>query len=88
MFLTSSGLPTAAAIGGITPVRPPLTVLAMYSAPLPPSQSLSVRLGKPLLAWASNPWHWAQLLTNSRSPMPIACASRASSAAGMALNLA
>ena len=76
---TSSPLPTAAAIGGITPLRPWVMVCWMVANEPPHNQSLSVRLGKPLLPRASEPWQAAQLLMNRRSPMPIAWPSRASS---------
>ena len=56
------GLPTAAAIGGITPLRPSVMVSMIVSGAPPHSQSLSVRFGKPLLPRASEPWHCAQLL--------------------------
>src|SRR5438093_6069619 len=81
---TSCALPTAAAIGGIVPTRPLAIVSSIFCGVPPCSQSLSVRSGKPLLPRASEPWHIAQLLTNSRSPTPMACPSLASCSAGKA----
>ena len=52
---TSSGVPTAAAIGGICPTRPLVMVSFILSGLPPCNQSLSVRLGKPFDPLASEP---------------------------------
>ncbi len=85
---TSSGLPTAAAMGGIKPFLPFSKDSWIFSCEPPCNQSLSVRLGKPLLPRASEPWHWAQLFMNKRSPMAMAWGSLATSSGGMPANLA
>jgi hypothetical protein len=54
-------------------------VSAIFSGEPPCSQSVSARFGKPLLPRASEPWHWAQLFMNRRSPMAMACGSPATS---------
>src|ERR1019366_5004638 len=72
---TSCAVPTAAASGGIMPMRPRVIDSSILSGVPPYSQSSSVRSGKPLLPRASEPWHAEQLLMNRRCPMAIACAS-------------
>src|SRR6476469_591417 len=59
-FSTSFSEPTAAPIGGMTPLRPFRIVVLITSGSPPYNQSWSVRLGKPLLPRASEPWHWEQ----------------------------
>ncbi|CFM12646.1 Uncharacterised protein [Bordetella pertussis] len=53
-------------------------VSAMISGVPPYSQSPSVRLGKLVLPLASEPWHCAQVLRNSRWPISRAGASATS----------
>ena len=69
--------------GGMVPMRPLVIDSTILSGVPPCSQSASVRLGKPLLPRASEPWHCAQLFMNRRSPMARACGSRATSSRGM-----
>jgi hypothetical protein len=66
---TLSWLPSAAPIGGITPVRPSRIVALIASGVRPTIHSASVRFGKPREPRASVPWHCAQLFMNSRSPI-------------------
>ena len=60
----------------------------IFSGVPPCSQSLSVRLGKPLEPRASEAWHCAQLFMYSRSPIACAWGSRDSAANGIAAKAA
>ena len=65
-------------------MRPLAMVSAITEGSPPQSQSPSARFGKPLLPRASEPWHWAQLFMNRRSPIAWACVSLAISGTGIA----
>ena len=74
--------PTAAPMGGITPLRPLVIVVRIASCEPPHSQSPSDRLGKPREPCASDPWHWAQLFRKMRWPMACALGLEASLSKG------